>query len=961
MTGALAFSGAVFSQAHAAGSVLTPDSGWAVSKITAADTGGAAYCALARRFDSGVILTMARNINDEASIAIDFQKETLNKTQTYNLKLRPGPGQERSFDVRPVSGRAVVVRLGQDYAFYDAINRSSRLDVSMAGQTYSFSITDFPQGQNRLNGCLATLVEPAAGGGGESMAAVPVPAPVSESVPLSAPSSSPVPLAAVDRSAEVQALREENDRLSAALSRERRTYEDKLMQQSAGSSKASELAEKISLLERENEDLRGKLSVAAARPEPPPPQVCPVADTSAVDSMAEEINSLRGENVRLKADLETQRAAVASLSSKAATGTADATALKSQLDSLSSEKEVLRGESERLKAELETQKQLVQKLTRDVGANAGAAESRVAEADAKLAEAGRKLAEAESKLAEVVAQKSRIDARLADADKRDTDAAIKMSKAETMLAEAEAKLVEASRRAVERPAPRNDESLAAIGRLEARVESLQIENETLRRSLDEARSSVSSPVAEASAGVPLSELHEVEARLASAEAERDRLARELDSFSSKKEDGLLSISSSNWNLEQATRRYNEAEREIRRLGMQLEKQRTQCAAEKKQIEYMLFDPKIAEEQQISKLTTLEMEVDKAKDDLQVQRAAYEEKIAALEGRLASVGASPVVAAAADRGESFPAARPAGGESLSEDVMLSEIRDAMKDIERIRQTEVEAPSALPSVAPVPVAQVPLESIPLESTPLESASRDPVTEVVAAVEPVPHETVRPQPREMRSAMDLEASEKSFVTASLPEPVESAPVAPVSLASVPVSDPAADPAAASAISPAAGGAPASAVVMDENGIRSFLSASRIPFKGDVARVSTAGPGVTAHTWKTDTLFGSFEQRALGPDDVFGDLVSSYIEKTKGRCTGDFAAVPGLDQTGSSGVRVAAYEIACIGESASASAALVFFSRDGVFTTMANEAAVENMDQAMDARDGVISYLMQEKISSN
>jgi myosin heavy subunit len=91
---------------------------------------------------------------------------------------------------------------------------------------------------------------------------------------------------------------------------------------------------------------------------------------------------------------------------------------------------------------------------------------------------------------------------------------------------------------------------------------------------------------------------------------------------SETEGGQLKIAGGNWDLEQATRRYQESQREIRRLGALLEQDRVKCQQEKKDIEYMLFDPEVAKPAQITMLNSLEDQV-----------AAKDKQIADLEGKM----------------------------------------------------------------------------------------------------------------------------------------------------------------------------------------------------------------------------------------------------------------------------------------------------------------------------------------
>ena len=100
---------------------------------------------------------------------------------------------------------------------------------------------------------------------------------------------------------------------------------------------------------------------------------------------------------------------------------------------------------------------------------------------------------------------------------------------------------------------------------------------------------------------------------------------------SKKEG--LTVSSENWNLEKATMKFNEAERQIMRLGRQLQSTRAQCEQEKESLESMLFDPKLTNQKQLAKLASLEAELDETKSELYRQQRQYEERIRLLEQQL----------------------------------------------------------------------------------------------------------------------------------------------------------------------------------------------------------------------------------------------------------------------------------------------------------------------------------------
>ncbi len=108
------------------------------------------------------------------------------------------------------------------------------------------------------------------------------------------------------------------------------------------------------------------------------------------------------------------------------------------------------------------------------------------------------------------------------------------------------------------------------------------------------------------------------------ELEKENNALQNNMSSNKQE--AVSIETDNWNLERATARYNEAERQIKRLGEQLQRERALRASEKKDLEAQLFDPQITEQQQLARLAELEQKLDEAESRLEQQRIRYEERL-----------------------------------------------------------------------------------------------------------------------------------------------------------------------------------------------------------------------------------------------------------------------------------------------------------------------------------------------
>lgn len=131
----------------------------------------------------------------------------------------------------------------------------------------------------------------------------------------------------------------------------------------------------------------------------------------------------------------------------------------------------------------------------------------------------------------------------------------------------------------------------------------------------------------------MARMAELESMVGKLKAENVALNGELDRAINASEEERLSISSENWNLEQATMRYNEAERQLKKLGMELQKERAQCQAEKNDLEATLFDPQITSQEQMARLGSLEDQLRDAKAQLEAQRIQYESRIKELGGSI----------------------------------------------------------------------------------------------------------------------------------------------------------------------------------------------------------------------------------------------------------------------------------------------------------------------------------------
>ncbi len=164
-----------------------------------------------------------------------------------------------------------------------------------------------------------------------------------------------------------------------------------------------------------------------------------------------------------------------------------------------------------------------------------------------------------------------------------------------------------------------------VAATKARADELAIKNKQLEDSLRQSQVRIAETAVNTESKA-LRKIADLEVKLAAAQKDNSDLAKQLESFKLQQEDGRLSFVAGDWNLENATKRFNEAEREIRRLGLQLEQERTSCNREKASIENMLFDPAVADNAQIQRLTKLEDDLDAANAKLANQSKAIQDAV-----------------------------------------------------------------------------------------------------------------------------------------------------------------------------------------------------------------------------------------------------------------------------------------------------------------------------------------------
>ncbi len=574
---------------------LQANTSWAISRVASAAQGS--YCTMAQKFGNGTVFTIANNAKGEYSLAFDFQSPKFKAGEPMAVSLKAGSGATQSFEVSPQTAEAFVIGLGTDKGLIDDAKKNGKIQLDVAGESYTFNTAKFTEAQAELATCMSSMkpqlreakaeetkapdaaaLEAAEKKGGKEQVAASAPAAKNKESSTSlnaddliaAPINNEIPareMADIKPAADEDDLRNENARLKQALNDARRSYENQISAQAGPA--VPELQEKISALEIENANLKEERANRSASQKPSADAAKMSAD---FDKAMKDLAAATEQNKALQDQV------------------ANAQQAQRDLQALKAENQTLKNQAQ-ISASGKTPEPMSQIEAK-------------AQADAQAA--GK----------EIIALRTENE---------------KLAK----------ELVVAQRKA-------QPPTVVPVD-LQIRLTQLQNENNALKAKLDAGGDAGMPSLANAGAGEGSlrDQLRDIKSQLEIVESENKGLKQQLANLQSETEGGQLKVAGGNWDLEQATRRYQESQREIRRLGALLEQDRVKCQQEKKDIEYMLFDPEVAKPAQITMLNSLEDQV-----------ASKDKQIADLEGKMKSAGDDSAAKKAAEDAKKVAEAKAA---------------------------------------------------------------------------------------------------------------------------------------------------------------------------------------------------------------------------------------------------------------------------------------------------------------
>jgi len=476
-----------------------------------------------------------------------------------------------------------------------------------------------------------------------------------------------------------------------------------------------------------------------------------------------------------------------------------------------------------------------------------------------------------------------------------------------------------------------------------RMKVVEIKNAQLEESLRQAQVRIAETAANTQTRA-IKQITELEEKLTAAQKDNAVLAKKLDDMALREKNaGLLSTVAGDWDLEKATKRYNEAQNEIRRMALQIEDQKKLCSQEKANIEKMLFDPAIAEREQIEKVSALQSRIkdletqvsDKAAlvqaqinqqvlektKGFEQEKASLQQKVSQLEAEIAAVS-KPISIEAEQSALKKTQAQDDAAQAFAQEKQALE-----KTIAELRADLAQKDAALKSDAP----RRDLEAA--EQAMMESLRAD-------------NQKLRSDVERLAAALD-EQYQKTVVAAKAAQPVTSNPSAMSATKTNDIK-------ALSQTEPSSG--TSTGGIMGTDDLRSLLENAGLS-PGAITKLNKGMASADSYGWNTPLgVTGRISVSSMPSKNAFEAMIGNFIEYERGRCAGgDFASMvtPGSPPP-KEGVRpMALYELACVSPGQSLAASILFFEYEGKFIAIAGDSSPDRIDTAIDARDRLANYI--------
>ena len=1017
---------------------LNPSGSW-TSTMIEGQSAGTGYCALTRKFNDEMIVTFGQSALNEFSLALDFQSKGLNVDKAYDIELSAG-GQNKKYEMLPASDTALVVRLGYDDSFVHAIKKSGVLKTKIDGETYDFTMNDIGVGQVELSKCMAGLT-----GAGNTQVAIKsapkvedatvadkvakvekiIEAPVVANKPINIEDievPKPIEISRVESKAvepvkDVQKVVNIEDQMPVPV-----IAEPKII-----SKAVIEPKEEVAAVEKKSIGGRFK-------------SIFKKSDKSiVVDNKSKKVEPViaKSESVKVEpvkqANIKTDRPQKAvkisrvpdfdneqkapvkvAVAGRKLSPTEFDEQLKVRLDAEKKEKRSQIKVVNALDDKPETKNMIdvpVVKVPKDnVIKTEEVKAAPVIKKDIEV-----KVAQVDGFSQQELSAPKPFSSLSSSATKKPKNSDVKIemavvdrkvSKAEEIeiiepveileVKKAKIKVPEVELKSPAVPVPRppkidivakkqNDEELKDI---RSQLSELERENRTLFLEAKKARGDIDKAVVNTS-NEALKKMRQYEQKLEAARADNLALAKDIEEMRRIQEDADVLAASNDPNAQKSVQRYNEAQREIKRLGMLLQQQKLAHRQEKSELENMLFDPAVTDEAQRKKLSDLERKLQTTQNRLDeeakrvnVVDTQKQEKLKELEQKLATAQLREKQLKAEELKLKTEAKKVEAAEAKLSALTMKEKLLKDKEARLLAQKEaIEAKVKTVANAENKLAQARLkeqemrareEKVKLEQEKIVQAelkiaeARGKEQRVLAQQKILAEKqrllanaeaklvNVQAKEQEMNAKEEaLKAQERrisqqaqrlnqrSRVPAPVVPQVQVAQIPPQISLNQPVNRPYRSINNQASITQNA--VTSTNLGASQQNLQRLLNNSGI---AGFTSLSQQSPNL--YVWRANGLNGRAEFSPQPSTDI-NQFAQGYIARERQSCGGDFASLPSSLAGAKTG-----YELACVNSNGSGKAAsVVFVQKEGKLMVISHETAAENMDAAIDARDKIAKFL--------
>jgi len=133
-------------------SVSQSRGGWVVSPVKNT------LCSMKNNFNNNMDLVFAQNAAGVWSMAIDARENVFKKNKRYDVRLNIPSVVDRWVEAAATGPHVIIIQMGHDFEFFDAVRRHSMLEISMTGLSASFALRGTSKALDKMDECVGRLV-----------------------------------------------------------------------------------------------------------------------------------------------------------------------------------------------------------------------------------------------------------------------------------------------------------------------------------------------------------------------------------------------------------------------------------------------------------------------------------------------------------------------------------------------------------------------------------------------------------------------------------------------------------------------------------------------------------------------------------------------------------------------------------------------------------------------------------